>query len=225
MEQGDNSLRKGPWLEEEDEQLARLVNVFGERKWDSIAIISGLRRSGKSCRMRWLNYLRPNLKRGPISPEEEQIIVQLHDRWGNKWSRIARSLPGRTDNEIKNYWRSHLSKKATQSQEEGNFHCNSNASHNTELDFPYQTENPSNSCNLAYCDIAQNDGMMVGPDQYDLWSLVESPYETRLYDHWMFEISSGEQGEPKFGGGGCHNGWNYSEVGESCMLGSLWDMS
>ncbi|CAL1398271.1 unnamed protein product [Linum trigynum] len=224
MEQGDNSLRKGPWLEEEDEQLARLVNVFGERKWDSIARISGLRRSGKSCRMRWLNYLRPNLKRGCISPEEEQIIIQLHDRWGNKWSRIARSLPGRTDNEIKNYWRTHLSKKNTQLQEEGNFQCNSNASHNPEQDFPYQTGNPSSSCNLAYCDIVQNGSAMTGADQYDLWSLVESPYETRLYDHWMSEISCGEQEEAKFGGG-CNYGWNYSEVGESCMMDSLWDMS
>ncbi|XP_038694902.1 transcription factor MYB27 [Tripterygium wilfordii] len=107
----EENLRKGPWLEEEDERLITYVTLLGERRWDSLARSSGLKRSGKSCRLRWLNYLRPNIKHGDISAEEEQIIVQLHKRWGNKWSRIARSLPGRTDNEIKNYYRSHLRKK------------------------------------------------------------------------------------------------------------------
>ncbi|KAF1897209.1 hypothetical protein Lal_00034912 [Lupinus albus] len=72
---------------------------------------TGLKRNGKSCRLRWVNYLRPDLKRGHITPQEESIIVELHNRWGNRWSIIARSLPGRTDNEIKNYWRTHLKKK------------------------------------------------------------------------------------------------------------------
>ncbi|XP_023005846.1 transcription factor MYB114-like [Cucurbita maxima] len=103
--------RRGPWLEHEDRQLTMFVNRMGERKWDSIAKASGLERSGKSCRFRWLNYLRPNLKCDRISIEEEEIILKLHKKWGNKWSRIARWLPGRTDNEIKNYWRSHLRKK------------------------------------------------------------------------------------------------------------------
>lgn len=73
---------------------------------------AGLRRSGKSCRLRWMNYLRPNLKHGNISVEEERIIIELHQKWGNRWSKIARRLPGRTDNEIKNYWRSYSKKKA-----------------------------------------------------------------------------------------------------------------
>ncbi|XP_059643370.1 transcription factor MYB27 [Cornus florida] len=109
--QEEGKLHKGPWFEEEDEQLTAIVALLGERRWDSLAKASGLQRSGKSCRFRWLNYLRPNLKHGHISAEEDQIIIQLHKQWGNKWSRIARRLPGRTDNEIKNYWRSHLRKK------------------------------------------------------------------------------------------------------------------
>nr|XP_043635873.1 transcription factor MYB59-like isoform X2 [Erigeron canadensis] len=72
----------------------------------------GLKRSGKSCRLRWVNYLHPGLKRGKMTPQEECRIVELHSKWGNRWSRIARKLPGRTDNEIKNYWRTHMRKKA-----------------------------------------------------------------------------------------------------------------
>ncbi|KAL3839705.1 hypothetical protein ACJIZ3_024296 [Penstemon smallii] len=118
--QGEGKLRKGPWSEEEDEHLASAVAVLGERRWDSLARASGLRRSGKSCRLRWMNYLRPDLKHGHISEEEECVIIELHQKWGNKWSRIAQKLPGRTDNEIKNYWRSYLKKKS-QAMEKGKF--------------------------------------------------------------------------------------------------------
>ncbi|RWW13069.1 hypothetical protein GW17_00023239 [Ensete ventricosum] len=75
---------------------------------------SGLRRTGKSCRLRWLNYLRPDVRRGNITPEEQLLILQLHSRWGNRWSKIAQYLPGRTDNEIKNYWRTRVQKHAKQ---------------------------------------------------------------------------------------------------------------
>ncbi|XP_042466968.1 transcription factor MYB59-like [Zingiber officinale] len=78
----------------------------------SLRAAAGLNRTGKSCRMRWLNYLHPSLKRGRMTPQEEGLILELHSRWGNRWSRIARRLPGRTDNEIKNYWRTHMRKKA-----------------------------------------------------------------------------------------------------------------
>ncbi|TKW28685.1 hypothetical protein SEVIR_3G345000v4 [Setaria viridis] len=104
--------RKGPWTEQEDLQLVCTVRLFGERRWDFIAKVSGLNRTGKSCRLRWVNYLHPGLKRGRMSPNEERLILELHARWGNRWSRIARRLPGRTDNEIKNYWRTHMRKKA-----------------------------------------------------------------------------------------------------------------
>jgi transcription factor MYB, plant len=75
---------------------------------------SGLKRTGKSCRLRWLNYLRPDVRRGNITPEEQLLILELHSRWGNRWSKIAQHLPGRTDNEIKNYWRTRVQKHAKQ---------------------------------------------------------------------------------------------------------------
>ncbi|KAK4440838.1 Transcription factor [Sesamum alatum] len=108
----ESGTRKGPWTEQEDVQLVFYVNLFGDRRWDFIAKVSGLKRTGKSCRLRWVNYLHPGLKRGKMTPHEERLVLELHSKWGNRWSRIARKIPGRTDNEIKNYWRTHMRKKA-----------------------------------------------------------------------------------------------------------------
>jgi transcription factor MYB, plant len=77
---------------------------------------AGLKRTGKSCRLRWVNYLHPGLRRGRITADEERLILELHAKWGGRWSRIARSLPGRTDNEIKNFWRTRTRKKALEEQ-------------------------------------------------------------------------------------------------------------
>ncbi|GMI97072.1 myb domain protein 48 [Hibiscus trionum] len=112
MKTEQDGVRKGPWTEQEDLILNNLVHILGDRRWDFIAKVSGLNRTGKSCRLRWVNYLHPGLKRGKMTPQEERLVLELHAKWGNRWSRIARKLPGRTDNEIKNYWRTHMRKKA-----------------------------------------------------------------------------------------------------------------
>ncbi|XP_078180445.1 transcription factor MYB1-like [Carex rostrata] len=102
---------RGPWTEEEDRILKTYIQDHGEGRWKCISKNAGLKRCGKSCRLRWLNYLRPDIKRGNISSDEEDLIIRLHNLLGNKWSLIARRLPGRTDNEIKNYWNTCLRKK------------------------------------------------------------------------------------------------------------------
>uniref|UniRef100_A0A7N0VAY3 Myb-related protein 123 n=1 Tax=Kalanchoe fedtschenkoi TaxID=63787 RepID=A0A7N0VAY3_KALFE len=104
-------LNKGAWTAMEDQKLVEYVEAHGEGKWRNIPKGAGLKRCGKSCRLRWLNYLRPDIKRGNISPDEEDLIIRLHKLLGNRWSLIAGRLPGRTDNEIKNYWNTNLSKK------------------------------------------------------------------------------------------------------------------
>ncbi|KAI3951172.1 hypothetical protein MKW98_028576 [Papaver atlanticum] len=104
-------LKRGRWTAEEDERLMKYIQHNGEGSWRSLPKNAGLLRCGKSCRLRWLNYLRKDLKRGNISADEENLIIKLHNTLGNRWSLIAGHLPGRTDNEIKNYWNSHLSRR------------------------------------------------------------------------------------------------------------------
>ncbi|GFZ00435.1 myb domain protein 83 [Actinidia rufa] len=106
-----NKLRKGLWSPEEDERLMKYMMRNGQGSWSDVARNAGLERCGKSCRLRWINYLRPDLKRGAFSPQDEDLIVRLHSILGNKWSQIAARLPGRTDNEIKNFWNSTIKKK------------------------------------------------------------------------------------------------------------------
>ncbi|KAF4403142.1 hypothetical protein G4B88_027913 [Cannabis sativa] len=103
-------LKKGAWTPEEDQKLLSYIQQHGEGGWRSLPQKAGLSRCGKSCRLRWANYLRPDIKRGAFSPEEELTIVRLHSVLGNRWSAIAKNLPKRTDNEIKNHWNTRLKK-------------------------------------------------------------------------------------------------------------------
>ncbi|KAL1817279.1 transcription factor GAMYB [Daucus carota subsp. sativus] len=113
---GDNMavgglLKKGPWTSAEDAILVDYVNKHGEGNWNAVQKNSGLSRCGKSCRLRWANHLRPDLKKGAFMPDEERRIIELHAKMGNKWARMAAELPGRTDNEIKNFWNTRIKRR------------------------------------------------------------------------------------------------------------------
>ncbi|XP_038875348.1 transcription factor MYB20 [Benincasa hispida] len=104
-------LKKGPWTAEEDKKLINFILTNGQCCWRAVPKLAGLLRCGKSCRLRWTNYLRPDLKRGLLSEDEEKMVIDLHSQLGNRWSKIASHLSGRTDNEIKNHWNTHIKKK------------------------------------------------------------------------------------------------------------------
>ncbi|KAL6493866.1 hypothetical protein OROGR_031775 [Orobanche gracilis] len=151
-------LRKGLWSPEEDERLMNYMLSNGQGCWSDIARNAGLQRCGKSCRLRWINYLRPDLKRGAFSHQEEQLIIHLHSILGNRWSQIAARLPGRTDNEIKNFWNSTIKKR-----------LKNNSNNDTTTTTP--SSSPSNITDADHLIKATAGHVMGGPifmQEYDL---------------------------------------------------------
>ncbi|KAH1224872.1 hypothetical protein AAZV13_11G129700 [Glycine max] len=199
-------IRRGPWTEQEDYKLVYFVNMFGDRRWDFIAKVSGLNRTGKSCRLRWVNYLHPDLKRGKLTPQEEHLVMDLHSKWGNRWSRIARRLPGRTDNEIKNYWRTHMRKKKAQEKKHASAaspvssSCQSSLSSNNHVvDSHASKEVGEESC---YDTGGYDDGMMMGLiggekgySMDDIWKDIMSEEENNIYNNNLQPVYEGHSEE------------------------------
>ncbi|KAL6650031.1 hypothetical protein ACP70R_014255 [Stipagrostis hirtigluma subsp. patula] len=104
-------VKKGPWTPEEDLVLVSYVQDHGAANWRAVPAKTGLMRCSKSCRLRWTNYLRPGIRRGGFSEQEDRLIVHLQALLGNRWAAIASYLPNRTDNDVKNYWNTHLKKR------------------------------------------------------------------------------------------------------------------
>ncbi|XP_076941821.1 transcription factor MYB48-like [Bidens hawaiensis] len=163
----DDGWRKGPWTPTEDKLLMDYVALHGEGRWSSVAGCSGLKRNGKSCRLRWVNYLRPGLKKGQLSPQEEGIIIELHALWGNKWSTIARYLPGRTDNEIKNCWRTHFKKKGKPLQ------GTKNKKYEAQFSYDYQ--------DLKLQD-TMNNSTSSESEVYDVGMITDQPPQAKLQE-------------------------------------------
>ncbi|XP_023531403.1 transcription factor MYB14-like [Cucurbita pepo subsp. pepo] len=107
-------VKKGVWTPEEDQKLISYVNRYGHWNWRQLPKFAGLSRCGKSCRLRWMNYLRPDIRKGGFSKKEEEIIVKMYSAIGGRWSTMASLMPGRTDNHIKNHWNTVLKRRVLQ---------------------------------------------------------------------------------------------------------------
>ncbi|CAA0833374.1 myb domain protein 83 [Striga hermonthica] len=202
-------LRKGLWSPEEDERLMNYMLSNGQGCWSDIARNAGLHRCGKSCRLRWINYLRPDLKRGAFSPHEEELILHLHSILGNRWSQIAARLPGRTDNEIKNFWNSTIKKRLKNNNNDNNT-TSFSSPNNSDLSSDHLIINP-NIATKTQCPIfmqeyellsSSSSSSSIQPNQ-DLTTLpltqfTNNPFNI-LDDHHhqnIFDINSGS--EPLF---------------------------
>ncbi|PIN21184.1 Transcription factor, Myb superfamily [Handroanthus impetiginosus] len=191
-------LRKGLWSPEEDEKLYNYITRFGVGCWSSVPKLAGLQRCGKSCRLRWINYLRPDLKRGMFSQEEEDSILRLHEVLGNRWAQIAAQLPGRTDNEIKNFWNSSLKKKLMKQGIDPNTHKPINENDEKSKGLP----NFETSAQMVVASTESNTSKQV----YDPLFLSEfqanldpDGFQSNFLSHCDQNLVEGNQIDPSFG--------------------------
>ncbi|KAL1353544.1 hypothetical protein HN51_017472 [Arachis hypogaea] len=157
------NVKRGPWSPDEDATLKNYLHTHGTGgNWIALPRKAGLRRCGKSCRLRWLNYLRPDIKHGGFTEQEDQIICTLYTQMGSRWSAIASQLPGRTDNDVKNYWNTKLKKKLMAGKVISPNNNNNNKTllttqQNSDFQDNKNCSPPSSSSSLVHLPILSND--------------------------------------------------------------------
>lgn len=168
-----NKVKRGPWSPAEDMRLITFIQQHGHDNWRALPKQAGLLRCGKSCRLRWINYLRPDVKRGNFTKEEEDNIIKLHETFGNKWSKIASLLPGRTDNEIKNVWNTHLKKKVDAPTTKGVKSATTQANNNESS--VITSSSSSSSTNSMVSSTSKRTAIQAGIEEDDGSSAAKEP--------------------------------------------------
>ncbi|BFG26242.1 transcription factor MYB14 [Prunus yedoensis var. nudiflora] len=184
----ENGMKKGTWTPEEDRKLIAYVTRYGCWNWRQLPRFAGLSRCGKSCRLRWMNYLRPNIKRGNYSQEEEETIIKLHQQLGNRWSAIAAELPGRTDNEIKNHWHTNLKKRMNNKHYNPSSSSSSSSSSSVTQTDDQETPNCSGLVELAVDQLTKN--AAISPNADETADHLQVPQTDHDHLDNIFQLSS-----------------------------------
>ncbi|CAI8596342.1 unnamed protein product [Vicia faba] len=188
-------VKKGPWTPEEDIVLVSYIQEHGPGNWRSVPNSTGLMRCSKSCRLRWTNYLRPGIKRGNFNDHEEKMIIHLQALLGNRWAAIASYLPQRTDNDIKNYWNTHLKKKLKNIQTGNNNNNNEEEGNSSSPQVKGQWERrlqtDIHTAKQALCDALSLDKSLSTPLLPETQTTTRFPYASnteniaKLLEKWM----------------------------------------